>query len=334
MKKQFLISLALFLSVLLASACSAPQYQPISKTQQTPYLSEHSAVMSDGYRLTLNQHKANQPKAVIIALHGFNDYRNAFTPLCDYLSERQIHCIRYDQRGFGETEHRGLWPRNNELQHDLATLTKLVKQQYPNLPLYVIGESMGGAVVLTTFAEHALPHVEGIAALAPAVWARHTQPWYQRLALWLTVRIAPGWKPTGKGFERVVTDNYDMLRALSKDPLVIKGTRIDTLHGLNNLMDKALQAAKRISTKGLILYGDKDELITKKPTCRLLANAKKVDNNWRFVLYSQGYHMLSRDLQAENVYKDLISWIDNPGSRFKEELSLQNDEWQTDYCDA
>ena len=333
-KIRILAIISIVVAILSLFACSTPKYQPVSTQRLSPDLQEGAAIMADGYRLPLNQHIANNAKAVIIALHGFNDYRNAFKPLCNYIAEQNIHCYRYDQRGFGETDHRGLWPSNGELQQDLVTLSKLVKQQHPSLPLYVIGESMGGAVVLTTFAENNVTDVEGIAVLAPAVWARHTQPWYQQFALWLTVRIAPGWKPTGKGFERVVSDNNDMLRELSKDPLVIKGTRVDTIYGLNNLMDKAISSAAKVSTKGLILYGDKDELITKKPTCEMLNNAAKGNGNWRFVLYSHGYHMLSRDLQAENVYKDLIQWIETPAKNFNEEISLDNNEWQTEYCNA
>ncbi|NOX28402.1 MAG: alpha/beta hydrolase [Gammaproteobacteria bacterium] len=324
--------------LILLSACSSPKHQPISTLTLIPSLSDDIAIMSDGYQLPLNRYIAEKPKATIIALHGFNDYRNAFTPLCHYLSNNNINCYTYDQRGFGETKHRGLWPKKGALQNDLITMTQLIKEKHPKLPLYVIGESMGGAVIMTAFADKQVTHVEGIGLLAPAVWARHTQPWYQQLALWITVRIAPGWKPTGKGFEKIVSDNNEMLKELSKDPLVIKGTRIDTIYGLTNLMDQALESAKTLSEKGVIFYGRKDELITKKPTCEMLgnitSNENNLSNNWRFVLYEEGYHMLSRDLQAETVYQDLITWINNTTQSLSEELSLSNGQWRTQYCDA
>ena len=335
MRKVKLRSIAaclISLILLVLFACSSPTYQPVSTHFVSASLDDHSAIMADGYRLPVSRYLSNNAKAVVIALHGFNDYRNAFSPLCSYLAERNINCYSYDQRGFGETQHRGLWPSNGELQSDLITLSKLIKRKHPDLPLYVIGESMGGAVVMTTFAENNLPHVDGIALLAPAVWARHTQPWYQQLALWLSVRVAPGWKPTGEGFERTVTDNIDMLRALSRDPLVIKETRVDAIYGLTNLMDEALESAKNIAVRGIILYGDKDDLIGKTPTCEMLANIATSSGDWRFVLYKNGYHMLNRDLQAENVYQDLIQWIDNSPQPLDEELDLKNGEWQYAYC--
>ncbi len=330
--QRFLSATTIALLLVTLFACASPKVQPRLSDRVTASLHDTGAIMADGYRLAVDTYLADNASAAIITLHGFNDYRNAFAPLCAYLSAHSIHCYAYDQRGFGSTRYRGLWPGEDILQKDLLTMTKLVKDKHPHLPLYVIGESMGGAVVMTTFANTDAEHVAGIGLLAPAIWARHTQPWYQRLALWLSVRIAPGWKPTGKGFERIVSDNNDMLRELSQDPLVIKATRVDAVYGLTNLMDDALAAAKDISAPGIVFYGDKDELITKQPTCEMLANIAKGKNDLRFVLYQNGYHMLSRDLQAEHVYQDLITWISDPDKRLDEELGIDNGEWQHNYC--
>ena len=325
---------SLIFMVLSLYACSSRQHPPISTLNIAPSLNQDAAVMADGYRLPINAFYADNPKAAAIALHGFNDYRNAFTPLCRYLSERNIHCYAYDQRGFGETEYRGLWPNDGVLQNDLATMTELIKKKHPTLPIYIIGESMGGAVAMTTFANSNAPDVAGISLLAPAVWAPHTQPWYYRAALWLMVRIAPGWKPESKRFSVTVSDNNEMLKALSTDPLTIKETRVDTVSGLIHLMDQAFTSAKDISTKGIIFYGDKDELITKLATCGMLKNIARNKHDWHFVVYENGYHMLSRDLQAENVYQDLIAWISDDDQPPAEELSVSDAEPGNFYCDV
>ena len=41
------------------------------------------------------------PQAVILAVHGFNDYSNAFTEFGEFAAERGVAVHAYDQRGFG-----------------------------------------------------------------------------------------------------------------------------------------------------------------------------------------------------------------------------------------
>src|SRR3546814_13687678 len=50
------------------------------------------------------------PAAIILALHGFNDYSRSFEAPAAYWADRGIATYAYDQRGFGQTPHRGLWP--------------------------------------------------------------------------------------------------------------------------------------------------------------------------------------------------------------------------------
>jgi acylglycerol lipase len=101
-----------------------------------------------------------------------------------------------------------------------------------------------------------------------------------------------------------------MLIEFSKDPLVIKETRIETVYGLTNLMDLALARAAQLSTPALILYGSRDEVIPKAPTALMLSRLPNVDKGTRRIgLYEKGYHMLLRDLQRKTVWNDIGAWI-------------------------
>ncbi|PPR67531.1 MAG: hypothetical protein CFH02_01335, partial [Alphaproteobacteria bacterium MarineAlpha3_Bin1] len=148
---------------------------------------------------------------------------------------------------------------------------------------------------------------------APAVWGRITMPWYQRLGLWIGVRLMPALKLTGEGLGIKPSDNREMLLALGRDPLVIKATRIDAMHGLVNLMDTALEEAAGFKTPALILYGERDEIIPKTPTRMMLARMPEITRKIRRVaLYKDGYHMLLRDLKAEVAWRDIVGWIADP----------------------
>ena len=107
--------------------------------------------------------------------------------------------------------------------------------------------------------------VDGVILTAPAVWGRATMDLLPRLALWAAVRLVPGLTVTGRGLEIKPSDNIPMLRALSRDPLVIKETRVDTIYGLVDLMDAALDSAPVLDVPLLVMYGAKDEIVPKTP---------------------------------------------------------------------
>jgi alpha-beta hydrolase superfamily lysophospholipase len=268
--------------------------------------------MPDGYRLPVREFWPELPmQALVIALHGFNDYSHAFAGMCEFLRQRQIACVAYDQRGFGATEQAGFWPSEGRHEQDLAVVTELYAARHPGVPLYLAGESMGGAVILSALAgaPEWTQRVQGTILFAPAVWGRSTQPWYQQLALWLTAHVMPGWSPTGRGLGRVATDNIEALRVMGRDPLVIKKTRIDTVYGLTNLMDRALARIGELRHRTLFLYGAKDQIIPRNATCRALKNLSPTSAPVQFVLYPEGYHMLTRDRQAETVFADVVGWL-------------------------
>lgn len=281
--------------------------------------------MPDGYRLPVSVWEPESaPRAIVIALHGFNDYRNAFAGVGRHFAARAVTTYAYDQRGFGETAQRGIWPGSDTLQADAATMLHLVCREHPGLPVYLLGESMGGAVLMSLLQEPPPACLAGVVLVAPAVWGWQTMPWLQQAALWLAVHTFPGQTVTGEGLDIMPSDNIDMLRALGRDPLVIKETRIDTIFGLTNLMEAAYLAGFSAKLPVLLLYGEHDEIIPANPVCTLLDNGSGPGTDgWRMALYPDGYHMLTRDLQAATVLEDVMAWISGPGSVLPSGLEVQ-----------
>jgi alpha-beta hydrolase superfamily lysophospholipase len=279
-----------------------------------PQLGEKAFVAGDGARLPLRTWMpAGNPRAIILALHGFNDYSNAFAAPAAEWAKEGFATYAYDQRGFGEAPLRGRWPGTWLLADDLATASKLLRARYPGVPLYLLGESMGGAVVIsavTGVAGAPTPDADGIILAAPAVWGRATMDLFERVALWTGYQLFPAMTLTGRGLHVTPSDNIEMLRQLARDPLVIKATRVDTIKGLVDLMDTALEAAPRIETTMLLLYGEHDEIVPKEPTELWIENLPHdARATRRIAWYAAGYHMLLRDLEGPTVWRDVESWL-------------------------
>lgn len=302
-----------------------PQVQDIGPSVVMPEVSDQIIVVSDGHRLPVRAwHAIGKETHVIVALHGFNDYSNAFAMPGEWWAERGVTTYAYDQRGFGETTNRGIWPGTQNLVRDLFDVIRAVRARHGESPIFLAGSSMGGAVILAAYGSsisspdvpigpamprtnHVQPQIGGVILAAPAVWGRATMNPIYRAVLWLMAHVAPAAHVSGKNLRITPSDNIEMLRALGRDPLVIKDTRTDAVYGLVNLMDVALEAARRLPIPTLVLYGEMDEIIPRGATALMI---DRLDSRHRIALYPDGYHMLFRDHQAEVVWRDVLTWIE------------------------
>jgi alpha-beta hydrolase superfamily lysophospholipase len=303
-------SLCLCLAVLGCATVTAPG----GGESISPALADGSFTASDGLRLPMREWDAEgKPRAVILALHGMSDYSNAFDMPAKQWAKVGITTLAFDQRGFGAGPNPGLWAGNDRMRADLADFAAAARARYPGIPLFALGESMGGAVLLSALAEPDPPALSGVILVAPAVWSRSDMPLLYRVALFGAAHLWPGLILSNSAASNVVTiipsDNIEMLRALGRDPLFQKQTRADALFGLVNLMDEARAAPAKITVNPppiLLLTGLKDMIIPRAPTDGVIADLGPRAEVRR---YDQGYHMLLRDLEGAKVSQDVSDWI-------------------------
>jgi alpha-beta hydrolase superfamily lysophospholipase len=298
----------------IGTARAVPEPPPL------PRFTDAGFIAADGQVLPLRKwlptgDRGREVKAVILALHGFNDYSNAFDGAGEAWARHGIATFAYDQRGFGAAPNRGFWAGRTALAADAATAAQILRRLYPRIPLYLLGESMGGAVAAVAMTGESgtpVPDVDGIILTAPAVWGRATMGLLPRLALWAGVRLMPGLTLSGRGIEIRPSDNIAMLRALARDPLVIHETRIDAIYGLVDLMDATLAAAPRLDATALVMYGAKDDIVPREAIGHFVDALPPEPRRQRLAWYDNGYHMLLRDLEGPAVAGDVASWVVSP----------------------
>ena len=312
----------LFMAFIAVSSC-APVIAPRGTESDRPTLLDDAFVTRDGLRLPVRRWKAAKTHAVVVALHGMSDYSNAFDMPATFWAQNGITTLAYDQRGFGRSPNPGLWPGDTVLRADLSDFIDSARQEFPDTPVFVLGESMGGAVVLSALASVSPPSVDGAILVAPAVWSREDMPLSYRVALWTAAHTFPAMKLSGRGLKIWPSDNVPMLRKLARDPLFQHATRADAVYGLVNLMDKGRRAASDLENAPPILwvYGKNDQVIppaSTRATLKLL-NAPHADIR----CYPNGYHMLLRDLEGPNVWRDVLVWMDSEARSGRERPSSE-----------
>jgi len=311
--------LASLLIVAWLAAC-APVLAPRGPGPAEARFTEAAFITSDGLSLPLRRWLPDAPpQAVVLALHGFNDYSKAFDKIPEgatgtgpFLAAQGYAVYAYDQRGFGGAPNAGLWPGTDALIADAREGVAIIRRLHPGLAVYGLGESMGGAVWMATLAQAQTAPVDGLILAAPAVWARSTMPFYYRAGLWLGARLMPGLKPTGRGLGVQASDNIDLLRHNARDPLFIKKTRLDAIAGVTDLMDQALAATPQINVPTLYLYGRNDQVIPKQPTLKALQAMSQPGREVNAAYYDKGWHIILRDKQAQTVLKDVAAFMAHP----------------------
>ncbi len=281
-------------------------------------------VMEDGTPLALRVWRPEgPPRAVLLALHGFGDHGgNSLVEGAPLLNAGGVLVYAYDQRGFGYSDHRGIWPGVETLVADARAAARLIAARHPDLPLFMLGESMGGAITAVAGTE-ALP-VRGYILAAPAVLGRSVLPRIATLLLDGIVAVMPAMAAPAVAGGLAASDNRAALLRFGRDPLTIREARLDLVAGVLDSMDAAVEALPHCCTApSLILTGGRDEVIPTRFARRVL-RALPPREDRRILHYPDGWHLLLRDGVRERVAADILAWINDPHAPLPAEAAAQN----------
>jgi acylglycerol lipase len=235
------------------------------------------------------------------------------------LARRGYAVYAYDQRGFGRTPQRGIWAGEDRMIADLRLSVGLLRAAYPDTPIFVLGESMGAAITMAAAAQSPSLPVDGLILVSPATWGWQTiSPFYREIVEtsahtvpWMTILLT--------GVSVQASDNSAALRALGRDPLVIKATRVDAAYGLVNLMTRAYDAVPDLCdrSKGkprcLFLYGGREDVLNKDAVGMTLGRLPKLPpDQMRLATYPNAHHLLLRDLSSYRTFDDIAAWLADP----------------------
>ena len=94
-----------------------------------------------------------KPRALVQLAHGMCEHKERYAPFMEYLAERGCLCVINDHRGHGgsvrSAKDLGYFYANGDegVVEDLHQITQWMKAQWPGLPLFLLGHSMGSLAV-------------------------------------------------------------------------------------------------------------------------------------------------------------------------------------------
>ena len=295
------------------SGCAAIPFGVPKATSAHPIITSGYFNLPDGARQPYRLYPAKgKVKEVVLALHGYTDSRDGWEILASYLNPHGIEIYAPDLSSFGASKNRGYWPGTKTLVDESRDEAEQLRARYPHTPLYIMGESMGGAIGLLLGASANPPPVDGYVLSAPAVWGGTAMDPLFKETLRVANFFAPGKRLTGQSAHIKASDNLAALIAFGEDPLTIHAPRLDNIEGLVRLMGHAQAACRRFNQKALILYGGKDQLVPKE-AMRACWQAIPTQAPVMLAFYPPDYHLIPRDLERAVPSADILAFLEGRG---------------------
>ncbi len=103
--------------------------------------------------VALSPANGKKPRAIFQIVHGMAEHKERYFPFMEYLSEHGFVCVIHDHRGHGasvkgELDLGYMYEGGADaLVEDVKKVQDWVKKEYPSLPVYLFGHSMGSMVV-------------------------------------------------------------------------------------------------------------------------------------------------------------------------------------------
>jgi acylglycerol lipase len=257
-------------------------------------------------------------KAKMIMVHGFSDHVGRYEAFLSSLAAAGIAVYGFDQRGWGRSvkkpAERGLTGPTSVVIADIAAF---IKSHLPSeVPVFVLGHSMGGGQVLTLAStpeyNDLVGQIRGWILEAPFIgFTPEEEPgWLTVTSGRLAGRVMPHYHLTRVIAADKLTRDKEVQQSIRDDKLMHD---IGTLEGLAGMLDRtsALSSGKaRLSprVKSLILiHGDGDRVCSYQKAKEWYDRQRIEDGEFR--TYEGFYHQLHTDPGKERFFEDVAAWI-------------------------
>ncbi|KAJ6497536.1 lysophospholipase [Mycena sanguinolenta] len=262
----------------------------------------------------------SESKAVLVFIHGFAEHVGRYTEAHPQFSARGINVFTFDQRGFGKT---ALDTKNKsktsaygktsgeDQMVDIQWAIDHAKKEFPGLPVFLSGHSMGGGEALNFPLRRDASGLAGIIASSPLVHQTKPASKIARAAGGLAAGVVPYLTiPAPLDYNDLSHDGlYNKM--CSTDPLSKLQGSLRGISDMLNWGEELLRVTYKKWPKTLpilFVHGTGDQITSytsvKEFHDKIVADDKSI------ILYDDGFHELVHEpAHREKLLNDEIAWM-------------------------
>jgi alpha-beta hydrolase superfamily lysophospholipase len=248
-----------------------------------------------------------EPTAVVALIHGLGEHSGRYAHVAAALVDAGYAVHALDHRGHGKSDGKRAFVKHyDELMRDMAMFRAHVGAEHPDVPVVMLGHSMGGNLAVG----HALEHQDGLAGLVlsgPALKVGDDLSPAKLRVFTLVAKVAPGFRPEALSAEAISRDP-SVVEAYRNDPLVFTGKISAGLGAaLIDAMKRFPARYTELTLPVLLLHGTDDQLADVAGSHEFEAMATNADVTAHY--YEGLYHEVFNEPEQGQVIADLLGWM-------------------------
>lgn len=262
--------------------------------------------------------RPHHSKAIVLIVHGINDHKGRYVLLQEDLAKAGYTGFAFDQRGFGLSGgKRTDVARYQDYHDDLCAILELIRAEYPNEKIFLLGHSLGALISATYCIDHP-GLVDGLILSSPA-FKVPSLPFYLEGLRTLLYFLMPKVPIPYPSLSHKRSHDPAVAVAIAKDPLIIVKATPRFYRQFRKMNASFQKNVEQIDLPTLILQAGDDVIVSPegaKILYKRLKNPKK-----KLLWYDGFYHEVFHEIAREKVVKDLVQWLDEMCTAQKEPLS-------------
>ena len=259
---------------------------------------------------TFQTYLVDEAKAIVLTVHGSGEHIGRYLHVAKRLNSKGFSMVGGDLPGLGTSKKiRGHIERFDDYLHKVEEWYSYTRKQWPNLPIFILGHSLGGLIVLRYLQEKQdVSEIAGAIVSSPAVSIGVEVPKWQLATakvlekLWPTFRMKSGIQANQVSRDPVVVANY------GKDPLTFSKVSIRWFFEFNRAIEEVWEKADRLKQiKLLYLQAGADQLVNPKEADQF---SEKISNEKLTYHHIPNlYHEILNEPEKEEYLELMTDWM-------------------------
>jgi alpha-beta hydrolase superfamily lysophospholipase len=241
-------------------------------------------------------------------VHGYAEHSGRYEALGSWFAARGIAVHGYDQRGHGRSGGSRCHVRRfEEYLDDLDGFLEIVRGDHPELPVTLVGHSMGGLIAMAYLVDRR-PSIHSAvtsgAGLIIGPRISRLRVVSARLLRRLLPRVSVGSGLDPHGLSR----DPEVVRDYLEDPLVVRCMTASLAAELLDAVPRTAARAGEVSVPILMLHGEDDPICPARGSRAFFEGVVISGSDLR--IYPELRHEVFNEPERESVYRDILDWLE------------------------